>query len=251
MYGFISLLHKEVLRFAKVSLQTILAPIVTALLYLLIFAHALHPALPLYPGVDYRSFLIPGLVMMSMLQNTFANSSSSLIQSKLLGNLIFVLLAPLSYRAFFSAYLFAAVLRGMLVGLGILGVALWVGWPGIVHPLWVLGFSLLGCITFAILGILAGIWANKFEQLAGFQNFIIMPLTFLSGVFYSVESLPPFWKQLSYFNPVFYIVDGFRFGFFGIAETAPWLSLVVVLAHALGLTVLSLSVLKRGYRLRT
>ena len=199
MDGFLTLLYKEILRFWKVSFQTVAAPILTALLFLLIFTHVLEGRVRVYESVTYSSFLVPGLVMMSLLQNAFANSSSSLIQSKVTGNIIFMLLPPISYVQFFAAFVLAAIARGIVVGLGVLLVTLWfvdLGWQA---PLWILAFALLGGAIMGALGVIAGIWADKFDQLAAFQNFIIMPLTFLSGVFYSIHSLPPFWQRVSHF----------------------------------------------------
>ncbi|MDR3425890.1 ABC transporter permease [Silvimonas sp.] len=250
MQGFSTLFYKELLRFWKVSFQTVLAPILTALLYLLIFAHVLDSHVEPYPGVRYTAFLIPGLAMMSMLQNAFSNTSSSLIQSKITGNLIFILLPPLSHFEFFAAYVLAAVLRGVIVGAGVLLVTLFFAIPPIQHPLWILVFALLGTSIMAILGLIAGIWADKFDQLAAFQNFLIMPLTFLSGVFYSIHSLPPFWQGVSNWNPVFYVIDGFRFGFFGVADVSPWLSLTVGGATLLVLATLAWQLIKSGYKLR-
>jgi ABC-2 type transport system permease protein len=221
MDGFLTLLYKEILRFWKVSFQTVAAPILTALLFLLIFTHVLEGRVRVYESVTYSSFLVPGLVMMSLLQNAFANSSSSLIQSKVTGNIIFMLLPPISYVQFFAAYVLAAIVRGIVVGLGVLLVTLWfvdLGWQA---PLWILAFALLGGAIMGALGVIAGIWADKFDQLAAFQNFIIMPLTFLSGVFYSIHSLPPFWQRVSHFNPIFYMIDGFRYGFFGVSDVSP------------------------------
>ena len=189
--------------------------------------------------------------MMSVLQNAFANSSSSLIQSKVTGNIVFVLLPPISYREFFAAYVAAAVVRGLVVGAGVLLATLWFAPPGFEEPAWIGAFALLGGAVLGSLGVIAGIWADKFDQLAAFQNFLIMPLTFLSGVFYSVHSLPPFWQRVSNFNPVFYMIDGFRYGFFGKSDVSPWLSLAVA-AGCLGVTTgLSLAMLNRGYKLRT
>ena len=213
MIGFYTLLYKELLRFWKVSFQTVLAPVITALLYLLIFSHVLAEHVQVYPGVSYTAFLVPGLVMMSMLQNAFANSSSSLIQSKITGNIVFVLLPPLSYLEFFAAYLVAAIARGLVVGLGVFVVTLAFTSVSIDHPLWLVLFAIVCSGILGALGVIAGIWAEKFDQLAAFQNFIIMPLTFLSGVFYSIHSLPPFWLTVSRFNPIFYMIDGFRYGF--------------------------------------
>jgi len=248
--GFATLFYKEMLRVKKVAFQTLLAPILTSLLYLLIFSHVLERHVQVYPGVGYTAFLIPGLVMMTVLQNAFANSSSSLIQSKITGNLVFVLLAPIGYWEFFAAYVSAAVVRGLVVGTGVYLAALWFAPPVIHHLLWVVVFALLGSALLGSLGIVAGIWAEKFDQLAGFQNFIIMPLTFLSGVFYSIHSLPPFWQGLSRFNPFFYMIDGFRYGFFGVSDVSPWLSLGVVAVFSAAMAGVTLALLKAGYKLR-
>jgi ABC-2 type transport system permease protein len=248
--GFPTLLYKELLRFWKVSFQTIAAPILTSVLYLLIFAHALESRVHVYPGVSYKAFLVPGLAMMSLLQNAFANSSSSLIQSKVTGNIIFVLLTPLTPAQTFLAYMVAAVVRGVVVGAGVLAAsAAFVSLP-IAHVLWVCIFALLGGGILATMGIIAGIWADKFDQLAAFQNFIIIPLTFLAGVFYSIQSLPPFWQAASHLNPFFYMVDGFRYGFFGAGDVPPAVSLTVVGGCLLVLSAVSLRMLQTGYKLR-
>jgi ABC-2 type transport system permease protein len=250
MSGFMTLFHKEIIRFWKVMLQTVLAPVLTALLYLLIFAHVLEAHVQVYPGVGYTAFLMPGLVMMSVLQNAFANSSSSLIQSKITGNIVFVLLPPLSYLEFFAAYLLAAMVRGLLVGIGVLLVGVLFADLSVQQPFWVVAFAMAASAAFAAIGILAGIWADKFDHLAGIQNFIIMPLTFLSGVFYSIHSLPPLWQAVSHFNPVFYMIDGFRYGFHGISDVSPWQSLAVVVPTAAVLGVLALQMIRSGYKLR-
>jgi ABC-2 type transport system permease protein len=246
-----TLLYKEVLRFWKVSVQTVAAPVLTAVLYLLIFGHVLQDHVQVFPGVGYTSFLIPGLVMMSVLQNAFANSSSSLIQSKITGNLVFLLVAPLSHWAWFGAYVGASVVRGLAVGLGVLAVTVWFAPLQLAEPLFVLAFALLGAGLMGALGLVAGWWAEKFDQIAAFQNFIIMPLTFLSGVFYSVHSLPPFWLAVSHLNPFFYMIDGFRRGFFGVSDVSPWLSLGIVGGAFLLVSGLSLRLLKSGYKLRS
>lgn len=248
--GFYTLLYKELLRFYKVMLQTVIAPVITTLLYLLVFSHALRGHVMVYDHVSYTTFLVPGLVMMTLIQNAFANSSSSLIQSKVTGNIVFILLTPLSHVEFYLAFLSAAVIRGLVVGLGVFLVAtLFVPVP--VYSLTILlVFALLGGTFLASLGIIAGIWAEKFDQLAGFQNFVIMPLTFLSGVFYSIHSLPAFWQSLSRFNPFFYLIDGFRYGFFGVSDINPLFSLLVVTVVSLALAGLTLLLLHRGYKLR-
>ena len=250
MDGFLTLLYKEVLRFWKVGFQTVAAPVLTSLLYLLIFSHVLEQHVKVYDNVSYTAFLVPGLVMMSVLQNAFANSSSSLIQSKVTGNIIFVLLPPISYRQFFAAYVLAAIVRGFVVGLGVLLGTLWFVGLSWAAPHWILLFAVLGGAIMGALGVIAGIWAEKFDQLAAFQNFIIMPLTFLSGVFYSIHSLPPFWQQVSHFNPIFYMIDGFRYGFFGVSDVPPLLSLGVVAACFVVLTAFTLWLLRIGYKLR-
>jgi ABC-2 type transport system permease protein len=250
MTGLWTLFYKELLRFWKVSLQTILSPLVTTLLYLLIFSHVLEGHVEVYPGVGYTAFLIPGLVMMAMLQNAFANSSSSLIQSKMAGNIVFLLLPPLAYWEFFTAYVAAAVVRGLVVGLGV-GLAGWWFAPlTLAHPLWLLAFALLGCAMLGAFGIVTALWAGGYDQMAAVQNFVIMPLTFLSGVFYSIHSLPPFWQALSRYNPFFYLIDGFRYGFFGVSDVSPVLGLSIVGMGFLALSLATLALLKSGYKLR-
>jgi ABC-2 type transport system permease protein len=248
--GFRTLVYKETLRFYKVATQTVAAPILTAMLYLLIFGHVLEGRVQVYPGVSYTAFLIPGLVMMSVLQNAFANSSSSLIQSKITGNLVFVLLTPLSHWEIFSAYVIAAMVRGIVVGAGVFVVTAWFANMSFVAPVWILVFALLGAAILGTMGLIAGIWAEKFDQLAAFQNFLIMPLTFLSGVFYSIHSLPPFWLTVSHLNPFFYMIDGFRHGFFGQSDVNPFISLGIVGAFLAVLSLLAIRLLSSGYRLR-
>jgi ABC-2 type transport system permease protein len=244
------LLYKEVLRFRKIIFQTVAAPVLTAMMYLLIFGHVLSDRVQVFDNVRYTSFLIPGLVMMSVLQNAFANSSSSLVQSKVTGNLVFLLVTPLSHWAWFAAYVGAAVARGLAVGAGVFLVTVWFSPPGLANPLWILVFALLGAGMLGALGLIAGLWADKFDQMAAFQNFVIMPMTFLSGVFYSVHSLPPFWYSLSHLNPFFYMIDGFRRGFFGVSDVSPWLSLGVVGGSFLVVSAIALRLLKTGYKLR-
>lgn len=250
MIGFRTLLYKELLRFWKVATQTLTAPIVTAMLYLLIFGHVLEAHVQVFPGVSYTAFLAPGLVMMSVLQNAFANSSSSLIQSKITGNLVFVLLTPLSHWEMFGAYVLAAMIRGFLVGLGVLAITVWFAKLSFVAPLWIVVFGLLGAAILGTMGLLAGIWAEKFDQLAAFQNFLIVPATFLAGVFYSVHSLPPFWLTVSHMNPFFYMIDGFRYGFFGHSDVPPTTSLAIVTMFFVVLSAIAITLLKRGYKLR-
>jgi len=248
--GFRTLFYKESLRFWKVATQTILAPVVTAMLYLLIFGHVLDGRVEMLDGVAYTSFLIPGLVMMSVLQNAFANSSSSLIQSKITGNLVFILLPPLSHAEILGAYIGAAIVRGLAVGAGVFAITAWFAHLDFVAPLWIVVFAILGAAILGTMGVIAGIWADKFDQLAAFQNFLIMPATFLAGVFYSIQKLPPFWQTVSHFNPFFYMIDGFRYGFFGKSDISPWTSLAIVSVFFAVLALVAVNLLKRGYKLR-
>jgi len=248
--GFVTLLRKEIKRFYKVAFQTVAAPVLTAVLYLMIFGHVLEGRLVVYDKLSYTAFLIPGLVMMSILQNAFANTSSSLIQSKITGNLVFILLAPLTHLEFYSAYVLAAVFRGIVVGLGVLIITLFFDIPSMQYPLWILLFAFLGAAILGGLGLIAGIWADKFDQLAAFQNFLIMPATMLSGVFYSIHSLPTIWQVISHFNPFFYMIDGFRYGFFGVSDVSPWMSLLVVGGFFMIVSGLALRLLQSGYKLR-
>jgi ABC-2 type transport system permease protein len=250
MDGFRTLLYKELLRFWKVGFQTVAAPVMTALMYLLIFSHALKGRVEVFEGVSYTSFLIPGLVMMSVLQNAFANTSSSMIQSKITGNIVFVLLPPIRPLTLYAGYVLAAVGRGLVVGLGVFLVTIGFFETRFEQPLWAFVFALLGSAMLGTLGLIGGIWADKFDEIAAFQNFLIMPLTFLSGVFYSVHSLPPFWQAASHLNPFFYMVDGFRHGFFGQSDVSPWLSLGIVTVAWLVAAGVALQMLRTGYKLR-
>jgi ABC-2 type transport system permease protein len=250
LIGFYTLFYKEVLRFGKVLLQTLIAPVITALLYLLVFGHVFEGRVQAFDGVSYTMFLVPGLVMMSVIQNAFANSSSSLIQSKVTGNIVFMMLTPLSHLEFFLAFVLAAVVRAVLVGAGVYLVALVFTTVPVKHPGFILLFMFLSSASLGALGVIAGIWAEKFDQLAGFQNFIILPLSFLSGVFYSIRSLPEIWQTLSHLNPFFYMIDGFRYGFFGVSDVAPSVSLAVAALFFAVLSGITLMLLKSGYKMR-
>jgi len=247
--GFPTLLRKEIKRFYKVAFQTVAAPVLTAVLYLMIFGHVLEGK-EVYGRLNYTAFLIPGLVMMSVLQNAFANTSSSIIQSKVTGNLVFVLLAPFSHLEFYAAYVLAAVFRGIVVGSGVLLITAWFATPSFEYPLWIMVFALLGAAILGSMGLIAGIWADKYDQLAAFQNFIIMPATMLSGVFYSIHSLPAAWQVVSHFNPFFYMIDGFRYGFFGVSDISPWNSFAIVACFFVVVSAIALRLLQKGYKLR-
>jgi ABC-2 type transport system permease protein len=251
MTSFWTLFRKELLRFVKVSVQTVAAPVLTSLLYLVIFGQVLEGRVQVFDGVRYTAFLVPGLVMMTVLQNAFANSSSSLMQSKMTGNIVFILLAPISYAEFFWAYVAASVVRGLAVGAGVLAFTAGFVELGLKAPLWALAFTLLGAALLGALGLLAGLVSEKIDQLAAFQNFVILPLTMLSGVFYSIHALPPFWRALSHLNPFFYMIDGFRYGFFAASDVAPGVSLAIVALSLAAVAGLCLGLLKSGYKLRT
>lgn len=250
MMGWQTLFYKEILRFWKVSFQTVAAPVLTAVLYMLIFGHVLEDHVRVYDRISYTAFLVPGLVMMSVLQNAFANTSSSLIQSKIMGNLVFILLTPLSHWSWFVAYVGSSMVRGLVVGLGVFLVTAWFGMPSFVAPVWILVFAFLGAALLGTLGLIAGLWAEKFDQMAAFQNFVIMPMTFLSGVFYSISSLPPFWQKVSHLNPFFYMIDGFRYGFFGASDVSPWISFALVTGAWLAVSAVALHLLRTGYKIR-
>ena len=250
MNGWQALFYKEILRFWKVGFQTVAAPVMTAMLYLLIFGHVLEDRVKVYDQITYTAFLLPGLVMMSVLQNAFANSSSSLIQSKMMGNLVFLLLTPLNHWIWFFAYVGSSVVRGLAVGLGVFVVTGWFTPLSFVAPQWIVLFAIMGATMLGSMGVIAGLWAEKFDQMAAFQNFIIMPMTFLSGVFYSIHSLPPFWQTLSHFNPFFYMIDGFRYGFFGVSDVSPWLSLAVVGSCTVLISATALHLLRIGFKIR-
>ena len=250
MQGWTSLFYKEILRFWKVSFQTVAAPVMTAVLYLLIFGHVLEDHVQVFDGVSYTAFLVPGLVMMSVLQNAVANSSSSLVQSKIMGSVVFILLTPLSHWAWFAAYVGSSIVRGLVVGLGVYIVTLFFTPPVAAAPAWIVVFAFLGAALLGTLGLIAGLWADKFDQMAAFQNFLIMPMTFLSGVFYSIQSLPPFWQQVSHLNPFFYMIDGFRYGFFGQSDVSPWVSLAIVGVAWLLVSGVAIHLLRIGYKIR-
>ena len=250
MNGWQTLFYKEILRFWKVGFQTVAAPVLTALMYMLIFGHVLQGRVEVYNSVSYIAFLIPGLAMMSMLQNSFSNSSSSLIQSKVMGSLIFLMLTPLSHWAWFSAYVASSMVRGLAVGVGVIVATSLFAGLHVDNLLWIMVFAALGCGLMGAMGIVAGLWAEKFDQLAAFQNFVIMPMTFLSGVFYSIHSLPTMWQTVSHFNPFFYMIDGFRFGFFGQSDVSPWMSLGVVGVAFVMVAAVAEYMLRTGYKLR-
>lgn len=246
-----TLFKKECFRFLRVTVQTVLTPVVTSCLYFAVFAQVMSDRVTVYEGISYVQFLVPGLVMMTVVQNAYANTSSSLIQSKMNGNLVFMLLSPLSSFEIYIAYVLGGVVRGVLVGAGVLAVAVLFVHIPIAHIGLTLLMVILSSALLACLGLLAGIWAEQFDQMAIFQNFLVMPLSFLSGVFYSLNNLPPIWATLSRFNPFFYMVDGFRYGVLGQSDSSPWLSLAFVFVALLVVSVIALRWLSSGYKIRS
>jgi ABC-2 type transport system permease protein len=248
--GFYTLFVKEVLRFAKVTVQTVLTPVITVLLYLLVFASVLAEHVEMLPGHPYSAFLVPGLIMMAILQNAFANSSSSLFQSKQTGNLVFILLAPISHLEFFLAYIGASVLRGLLVGAGVWGAALFFVSLPIYNLFFIFAHAFLGSAILGALGLISAITADKWDHVAAFQNFVILPMTFLSGVFFSIHTLPPFWIEVSLYNPFFYMIDGFRYGFLGVSDASGTVGLLIVSIFFILVSSICLWLLHSGYRMR-
>jgi len=248
--GFSTLLKKEIMRFWTVLGQTVGAPVITAILYLLVFAQAMSGRASAYEGVSYTAFLVPGLVMMTVIQNAFANTASSLIQSKVLGNLVFLQMAPLGPLDWFGAYVLAAMIRCLLVSTAMLAVTMPFVHLPVKAPLVAIAIFLLASGSLAVLGLIAGILGQKFDHIATFTNFFITPLSFLSGVFYSVHALPPFWYHASHLNPFFYMIDGFRYGFFGQADVAAGQSLLWCAGFFIVLSGIAWRMLVTGYKLQ-
>ncbi len=248
--GLWTLSKREVLRFAAVWTQTLLAPLVTAGLFVMIFTLAIGARRGEVMGVDFTTFIAPGIMMMTVIQNAFANTSSSIMISKVQGNIVDTLMPPLSAGELVIGYLAGGTARGLCVAVAI-ATALWLT-LGIVpaHPLLVLVFATLGACFFAALGMLAAIYAQKFDQMAAITNFIITPLAFLSGTFYSVEALPDGLKLIAHVNPVFYLIDGARFGLIGVSDSAPMLSFGVALLATVLTALAAWRILRSGYRLK-
>lgn len=246
-----TLLVKEIRRFMSVIGQTVLAPVITAVLYLVVFQQVLGDRVEVYPGVGFTEFLIPGLIMMSVIQNAFANTSSSITQSKIMGNLVFMLMSPLSALEIFGAFVAAAVLRATIVAIALYAVG-WLFCPlPLAQPLAVLLMLVLAAGCMAVFGMIAGIVARKFDHIAAFQNFFIMPFSFLSGVFYSIHTLPDFWAKASAFNPFFYMIDGFRHGFYGVSDASFAMAALCVSGFFVVLSIIALTLLRSGYELRS
>ena len=249
--GLYSLYIKEVRRFTSVFFQTVSAPMVTTILFVIVFSVAIDRGAG-KEGVPYLTFLIPGLLMMSVLQNSYANSSSAFMTAKVTGNIVDLLMAPLGPFEIFLAHNLAGITRGVFVFLASYLLLSVIGIATLPNSLfWVLIFLILGGFALSSIGIIAGIWAQKFDQLAIISNFVVQPLAFLSGTFYSIDKLPEYLKFLAYCNPFFYVVDGFRFGFLGVSDVKPYISLSILLVCNLILGYFTWYILKIGYRLKT
>ena len=248
--GLYTLAQRETLRFLSVWTQTLMAPLVTAGLFLLIFNIAIGPSRPDVMGVPFLIFLAPGIMMMTVIQNAFANTSSSMVIAKVQGNIVDTLMPPLSPLEILLGYLAGGVARGVLIA-SVVAIALALV-LGVVpqHPLIALIFVILGGAFMGALGLFAGIFANKFDQMAAITNFIVTPLAFLSGTFYSVEALPPLLNRISHANPVFYLIDGLRYGMIGVSDSAPLLGFAVCSGATIIVCAVTWQMLRTGYRLK-
>lgn len=241
---------KEVRRFVKVYLQTIASPIVTTLLFLAIFALALGRQVPDSGGVSFIEFLAPGLIIMAMVQNAFANTSSSMVISKVQGNIVDVLMPPLSAAELTAAYALGGTTRGVVVGIATTAAMAFFVQLHLHDALYIVYHGVMASLMLSLLGLIGGIWADKFDHIAAVTNFIVTPLSFLSGTFYSIERLPEHLQFLAHLNPFFYMIDGFRHGFFGVSDTSPWVSLVIVGTSFLLVAAFTLRLLAIGYKIR-
>ncbi|WP_170332655.1 ABC transporter permease [Ruegeria arenilitoris] len=248
--GLYTLAKRETLRFLAVWTQTLMAPLVTAGLFLLIFTIAIGPGRPDVMGVPFLVFLAPGIMMMTVIQNSFANTSSSIIIAKIQGNIVDTLMPPLSPLEILLGYLAGGIARGVLIAFVVAAAFLVFLSIAPQNPLITLIFVILGGAFMGALGLFAGIFANKFDQMAAITNFIVTPLAFLSGTFYSVEALPPLLNKLSHLNPVFYLIDGLRYGMIGVSDSSPWLGMVVCTGATLVVGAVTWQMLRTGYRLK-
>lgn len=248
--GLWTLTSKETVRFVKVYAQTIIAPVVSTLLFYLVFAIALGNGQRVVHGIPYLEFLPPGLIMMSMAQNAFANTSSSLVISKVQGNIVDILMTPLSPMEFTLGYTLGGIARGLAVGfVSVLSLASFSDMV-ILHPTYVLYHAVMGSMMLALLGVVGGIWSEKFDHMAAVQNFIIMPATFLSGTFYTADRLPETWRFLCHLNPFFYMIDGFRYGFIGVSDGTLGTGMVVMALADLILLTVAYRLIVAGYKLK-
>jgi ABC-2 type transport system permease protein len=249
--GLRTLFSRETRRFLRVPGQTVAQPVVTTTLYFLVFGFALGGRAREVDGVTYLRFIVPGLVMLSLITNAFLNTASSMFIAKVQGTIVDLLVAPLSVGELLAAFVAAAVVRALMVGVIVWIVAAFFTGFGIAHPAWVVAFTLIVSVTFALVGLAVAIWADKFEQFNVVPNFVITPLTFLGGVFYSAKMLPAPWSYITRANPVLYMVEGLRYGFIGHANEPAWIGLLVTGGLALVALGVVWWMLSSGYKLRT
>ena len=248
-HGLSALYRREVVRFLKVAAQTVGAPVVMAVLLFAVFGFALGDA-RIVGDIEFVAFLAPGLMMMAIVQNAFANTSSSILVAKMQGNIVDMLMPPLSAAELTVGFAAGGVTRGLVVGLAT-GLALWCGVRLVIHDAGaVLAFAVLASAMLALVGLIAGVAADRFEHVSAIGNFLVMPLSFLSGTFYSLEALPAFWQAVAHFNPFFYAIDGFRYGFIRHADADPRLGAAVLAAIDLALLALAWRIVARGHRLK-
>lgn len=248
--GLATLARREVMRFLAVWSQTLMAPLITAGLFLAVFALAIGPARGDVMGVPFLQFLAPGILMMTVIQNAFANTSSSIVIAKVQGNIVDTLMPPLSGAELVAGYLAGAVARGIVVAVVILAMAVVFLGTGVAHPLWLLVNVVMGAAFLGALGIAAAVFASKFDQMAAITNFVVTPLSFLSGTFYSVEAMPPAFVVLLHWNPVFYLIDGARYGMLGVSDSSPWLGLAVTSGATAAVVLLCWWWFRIGYRMK-
>tara|TARA_B100000508_G_C11460102_1_gene278797 strand:- start:1804 stop:2625 length:822 start_codon:yes stop_codon:yes gene_type:complete len=250
--GLQTLIGKEVGRFMNVYTQTIIAPMMTTLLFYAVFALAFGGiARTIGDNIPYMAFIAPGLIMMTMVQNAFANTSSSLVIAKVQGNIVDVLMPPLSALELFVGFVLGSIARGITVGLAV-GIVIHLVVGLTLHSLFaVLAFAILGTMMLGTIGLAAGVWSEKFDHIAAVTNFVVTPLTFLSGTFYSITQLPPFWENLAHYNPFFYMIDGFRYGFIGYSDGSVMVGLVVMIVMNIALSILTYSMIKAGYKIKS
>ena len=249
--GLMTLIRKECARFTNIYLQTIIAPMISSLLFFTVFALAFNGMNRTVGDIPYLVFLAPGIIMMTMMQNAFANTSSSIMVSKVQGNIVDILMPPLSAFEILFAYTISGMIRGLIVGVASVPPIL------IFCPLWVynifavLGYGILGCILLSMIGVAAGLWSEKFDHLAGVTNFVVVPMTFLSGTFYSMHSLPQIWQDLAHINPFFFIIDGFRYGMTGHHESNLWVGFGLLVELNIGLFIFTYAMILTGYKTKS
>ena len=247
---FLTLIKKEVFRFLKVGIQTIIGPAISSLLFLAVFSLALGRSVNSINGIDLPYFIAPGLIMMTMLQNSFANSASSIGQSKFQGNIVDILMAPLNNIELALGYIIGSVIRGIICGITTtLGVLIFIPLQIYSIPA-LLFYTFMGCTMMGSLGTIVGIWADKWDQQQGITNFIVLPLTFLSGTFYSISRLPDFWQTVSSFNPFFYNIDGFRYAFTGVSDSSILNGVIILLIINILLIIFCYFMFRSGYKIK-